>query len=350
MRIFYALIICLVAAGCGMPGVGSYESLLSLQPYVVSVEPVDGSMAAERAAVAVEFSRPVAPDTVDAFTLAIVKDEGKDAAEVVDELMDEDIKGSEGVYEFAGEGRVAIFRPAEGYEPGAGYLIIASTAIQSVEGLPLNQSAGSSPAPFVSAFKVSGVDGSESSAPAEAGGDGGEAAERVRPGFLMINEVMYDAIGSDTDGNVFVELLGESGGDISGYKILFINGEDGAISDTIELPEGALLEEDGIYLIADAKTGEPGVSNVEGPDLVLNFDPQNGPDCIQLLDAEGGLLDSLGYGSPLVSLATNGLVCHEGGPVMDVASGMSLSRSGGMDAGDNQLDFQPMDIPSPGTP
>ncbi|MFA4972080.1 MAG: hypothetical protein WC683_05670 [bacterium] len=350
MRISHALIICLVAAGCGMPGAGSYESLLSLQPYVVSVEPVDGSMAAERAAVAVEFSRPVAPDTVGPFTLAIVKDEGKDAAEVVDELMDKDIEGAEGVYEFAGEGRVAVFRPALGYEPGAGYLIIASTAIQSVEGLPLNQSAGSSPAPFVSAFKVSGVDGSESSASTGAGGDGGESIERVRPSFLMINEVMYDAIGSDTNGDVFVELLGESGGDISDYKILFINGEDGAISDTIELPEGALVGDDGIYLIADAKTGEPGVSNVEGAELVLNFDPQNGPDCIQLLDAEGLLLDSLGYGSPLVSLATNGLACHEGGAAMDVASGISLSRSGGVDTGENQLDFQPMDIPSPGIP
>ena len=108
------------------------------------------------------------------------------------------------------------------------------------------------------------------------------------------------------------------------------------------------MGEGGLYLIADAMTGSPGVSRVVGADFVDNFDPQNGPDCIQLIDHEGRLVDALGYGEPLVGTAENGLACYEGSPAADAASGESLSRSGGLDTDLNSADFTTCDVPTPG--
>jgi len=333
--------------GCGAPGLGLYESLVSLQPYVVSVEPAEGSVVDDHSTVAIEFSQPIAPETVGPTTLAIVKDAGEGEDEAVEGLMDGDVLAALGVYEFTGNGTLALFRPGEGYEPGARYLVIATTSIQGVDGLPLNQSAGQSPTPFVSSFIVEGGEGEGSSGQQGASGDNESALNR--PGFLVINELLYDALGSDTEGYVFVELLGEQGGDISGYEIAFVNGADGAVYDTIKLPDGSVIPNDGIFLIADAKTGEPGVSAVEGAEVVINFDPQNGPDCMQLIDADGTLVDALGYGTPIVPLAQNGLVCLEGTPASDVVSGKSVSRSDGQDSGQNGEDFKELGSPTPGT-
>jgi hypothetical protein len=87
---------------------------------------------------------------------------------------------------------------------------------------------------------------------------------------------------------------------------------------------------------------------VELADLIVNFDPQNGPDGVQLLDDAGVLIDAVGYGEPIVELAENGLVAYEGTPAMDVGSGMSIARVDTFDTDDNSLDFIQLEVPSPG--
>jgi hypothetical protein len=188
--------------------------------------------------------------------------------------------------------------------------------------------------------------GSSSSVPEEE--VSGEEVPEIE-GTVVINEIYYDAVGSDTDGLLFVELYGTPGLPIGNYKVNFVDGGDGSIDDSTTLPEGAIVPSDGFYLIADAKTGSPTESNVSGADLIDNFDPQNGPDAVQLLDSDGNLVDAVGYGEGIVSSAENGLACFEGVAAPDVVNGHSLERKEpGVDSDNNLNDFAEREIPTPG--
>lgn len=349
--IFFTIVIAAMClAGCGMQGIAPFDSLISMQPRVIAVAPAEGEKVAPTESVAVEFSRSIDPITVNESTLAIIKtdatDEGVEG--VADDVEDGDLIGAHGIYEFQQESRTALFHANEPFEKGATYVIVATSKILSPDLIPLNQNPGSTPTPFTSFFRIVGegqdADGSISG---EEGQDESDIV-RIRPSHLLINEILYDAVGSDTDGDVFVELFGEAGGDITGYKLVFINGEDGIIKDTIEVPADSLIGDDGLFIIADAKTGSPDTSDVEAADYIKNFDPQNGPDCMQLLNEKEELIDAIAYGEPIVDLGENGLSCKEGFSAMDVSSGQSLSRVDGMDTDDNVSDFKILDSPTPG--
>ncbi len=354
-------------SGCGPIDVSGFESLLSAQPKVVSISPASGAAVSDDAKVELTFSRQIDPSTVDVSTLAVLRldDPEKSNDELAAKVEDGDTTGVSGTYEFNEEGDSVSFAADEKFTPGSAYLVVASSRIMSAEGLPLNQRAGMSPTPFASAFRVEGE--AESAAAADVSGEsssgggggsdsgsgtesgaGGAADQRVRPTILVINELMYDAVGSDTDGDVFIELYGDAGGDISGYKVEFINGPDGKATETISLPDDSVIAADGIFLIADARTGVPGASDVAGADLIVNFDPQNGPDCVQVQNEKGEPLDAMGYGTPIIAVAENGRPCFEGAPAPTAASGQSLSRSGGIDSDDNSADFQVLTSPTPG--
>jgi hypothetical protein len=196
-------------------------------------------------------------------------------------------------------------------------------------------------------------EGGESGGPTEAAdGAEGETPPVEEPeivGTVVINEIYYDAVGNDTDGLLFVELYGTPGLPVGGFQILFVDGGDGSVDDTIVLPEGVRLPEDGFYVVADARTGAPDLTQVAGADLIDNFDPQNGPDAVQLTDVEGGLLDAVGYGEGLASIAENGLATFEGSPCPDVVNGHSLEREEpGLDTGSNLDDFAERETPTPG--
>ncbi len=345
------LVLAVSISGCGAMLPEGFKSLVDSQPRVESVVPEDGATAGADEPVEVVFTKGIEPESVDEMSLAVVglPDE-QEREDLIEDIVDEDERGVEGLYEFSEEGRRVTFRPGEALEGGSTYLVIATPSILDRELLPLNQSPGGPPTPFVSEFRVSGGAGPGLATPGAPGGEGGdgEAPQRIRPSFIMINEILYDAVGSDTDGDVFVELFGESGSDITDYEMVFINGDDGVIKDTIELPDGSIIPEDGLFVIADAVTGSPGTSDVEAADYIINFDPQNGPDCVQLLSEEGALLDSIGYGEPIVGLAENDMACYEGSLAIDVDSGMSLSRVDGIDLDDNSTDFQEVAEPTPG--
>lgn len=340
----------LFMAGCGALLPEGFDSLTDLQPRVESVRPADGSVVGPDATVELSFSRQVEKASVDESTLAVVDlTDESDREDLIEDVVEGDEEGVTGYYEFAGEDRRVSFRPGDAWQEGSRYLVVATPSILDADLLPLNQMPGGEPTPFVSEFLVTGGGSPDpSSGGAAGGGGGGEVVERVRPSYIMINEILYDVVGSDTDGDVFLELFGEASTDITDYELVFVNGEDGLIKDTIEMPDGSMIPEDGIFLIADAITGSPGVSDVEGADYIINFDPQNGPDCVQLLSDEGSLVDAMGYGEPIVDPAENGMACYEGSLAPDVGSGMSLSREYGVDLNDNAMDFMEFAEPTPG--
>ena len=350
MLVLFASTVLVFIWGCGMPGLYDAQSLTSRQPMVLSVSPQDKTVIASDDSIDLEFSQRINPATLTKGTLAVIElvDDAEEG-ELIDDLVDGDIAGVDGEYSMDEEAMTVSFKAAFNYREGAKYIVIATHAILSEDMLPLNQNPGISSAPFVSRFEI-GVVGADGR-PVPAGGTvdaDGNIVERNRPALLAINELLYDVSGSDTDGDVFIELHGSAGGDITGYQISFVNGPDGVIKDVITLPDDAVIPDDGIYLVADARTGKNDQTNVPGADFIDNFDPQNGPDCVQLIDAGGFLIDSLGYGEPLVAAAENGLACFEEIAAMKTVSGQSLSRVEGLDSDNNFIDFTFLDIPTPG--
>lgn len=166
---------------------------------------------------------------------------------------------------------------------------------------------------------------------------------------IVINELYYDAVGSDTNGVLFIELYGNPSSDLSGFQINLVNGDDGKIYQTLTLPDGAMTGADGYFLIADAKTGSTTESFVAGSDWITNFDPQNGPDALQLLNVEGEFLDALGYGALALTTTGDTYPLFEGSTAPDVTNGHSLERkTPGLDTDDNLADFVDREVSTPG--
>ena len=159
-------------------------------------------------------------------------------------------------------------------------------------------------------------------------------------GAVQISELLYDAIGSD-NGTVFVELYGEPGTSLEGWRVEGVNGADGAIGPIVTL--SGQIGSDGFFVVADSDAGATQVVNA---DQLTNFDFQNGPDSVVLRDALGNLLDALGYG--LFGAAD--IFAGEGSAAPDGAAGQSLARLfANQDTNDNLADFALLDVPTPGT-
>ncbi len=166
---------------------------------------------------------------------------------------------------------------------------------------------------------------------------------------VTINEVLYDLPGSDGTGSLFIELRGPVNADLSGMEIRLINGDGGKLTQSIVLPTGARIGESGLFVIADQSSGIEKNTMVVNANAIIDFDPQNGPDSVQLLGANGILLDVLGYGSPLPALDAEGIAMFEKNPAPDAPAGSSLSRlPDAADNDDNSIDFVINETPSPG--
>jgi len=155
----------------------------------------------------------------------------------------------------------------------------------------------------------------------------------------LLSEVLYDAAGSDS-GNLFVEIFGAPGAPLDGLVLEAVNGANGS-TDSVVL-SGA-IPADGLFVVAD---GAGGATQVPGADLVVGFDPQNGPDSVVLRDAGGGVLDALGYGD----FDADEVFAGEGSPAPDAPAGSSLARRfADVDTDDNAADFVVLDAPTPGS-
>jgi len=157
-------------------------------------------------------------------------------------------------------------------------------------------------------------------------------------GGLVISELLYDAVGADSD--VFVELHGPPGKDISGYTIVGVNGNGGSDYKTVTL-SGA-LGGDGLYVVGNTSAG---AWIADQADQLASVDFQNGPDSVQLRDPAGVVVDALAYGS----FGASDVFAGEGSPAAATSPGESLSRdTKATDTDNNANDFSVQPSPTPG--
>lgn len=156
----------------------------------------------------------------------------------------------------------------------------------------------------------------------------------------LLSEVLYDAVGAD-DGQLFVELYGSAGFDLSGFTLEGVNGANGATGPVLML--AGPIPADGFLVVADVAGGATQVANA---DLLLDFDLQNGPDSLVLRDPLGNVVDALGYGS----FGSGDVFAGEGAPAPDPPAGQSLARRfADVDTDSNLADFVALEIPTPGS-
>jgi len=152
---------------------------------------------------------------------------------------------------------------------------------------------------------------------------------------LVINEVDYDQAG--TDASEFVEIKNVSGApvDLTGYSVELVNGNGGAIYNTITLPSVSLAAGDYFVVCANATT----VANCDlddGPDT--NFIQNGAPDAVGLRDGASALIDAVSYEGDTASPYTEG----SGVGLVDNSSvdTFGLSRiPDGTDTDQNNVDF-----------
>ena len=364
---FSVIILVFFIIGCGaaLPDFSPLEGRLLR---LIEVRPKEGGEIYADGSVELIFSSPVNPVSLSRKTIVVVKKEdlGEETGDI--ELDEVSSLAVEGEYLIGGDNLNVTFTPEGGFKKDGEYMLIISRELASLDGLPFCGDSHCS-GNFESSFfvdigkssEVSSVTGG-SEAEGEETEDSGddevfsvgeaeesdETSELPRPSFLLINEIFYDAEGADTKGDVFIELAGEPSTYLDGYIIALINGDDGKIYKSITIDSDSVIGEEGLFVIADTDTG--GLTNVTGADMLTNFDPQNGPDSIQLIDPDGGLVDVVGYGDIEAALSESGLPLYNGSPAEDVSSGISLSRDEeGTNTDDNSNDFSANSTPSPGT-
>lgn len=161
----------------------------------------------------------------------------------------------------------------------------------------------------------------------------------VTANAVVISEILYDASGTDA-GNVFVELYGAPGTDLSGWSLQGVNGGDGGVYKTVAL--NGVIPFDGVFVIGDALSG--GGTNIVDSDFIVSVDFQNGPDAVRLLNG-ATVIDALGYGD-----FTGQVFAGEGAAAPDPVAGSSLARvNPQVDTDNNLADFSVLTTPTPGT-
>jgi len=154
---------------------------------------------------------------------------------------------------------------------------------------------------------------------------------------VVIQEVLYDGPGTDSD-DVFTELSGPPGMNLSGWSLVGINGGDGQVYQAIDL-SGLAIPGDGIFVIA---TSSANSELALQRDFIANVDWQNGPDALQVRYGTS-IMDALQYGDAGIYNA------GEGDFAVDVTGAISLSRDMfGTDTNNNAVDFTAGD-PTPGS-
>ncbi len=334
-----------------IPDQAKFDSLLSEQPSVTEVSPEAGSTLQNPAELTLRFSQRIDFSRVNENSVTLVAsplDEKLlgDGRSLVKEILEKKLPTSKLDYLLDSGETVLTVLPETSLTDGVYYLVV-TPVLTSAIGVPFNQRPGEDAVPFVAQYTFgNGTVPPPASTEEVPGGEG--PGFGLEPEFLVINEILYDGQSSETDGECFVELYGTPGADISLYQILFINGSGGGETDRVTLPVGTFVPDDGIFVIADLNTNSSSSSKVPNHDFTDHFDPQNGPDGVQLLNRGGELLDSVVYGEGAVDQSKTGLQLGEGIPSLDLGAGHSLSRTDGSDTEDNATDFHDNSPPTPG--
>ena len=326
----------------------NFHPLIQSQPFVIGLTPDPNHFLEKIESIELSFSTLIDPASLHEKSILILQDEIDPNQISSMDLIEKNLNTGKfsqvtGTLKIAQDPRKVTWTPSLPlqYE---NYTVVVTSKLQGIGKVPFNQKPGEKVSPFIAVFKLP----KKQESPPNESPPLPPPVSKKRPTTLVIHEILYDALESDTDGNEFIELHGTPNAEIEGYQLILVNGTDGKVMKIITLPENSQIRGNGIFLIADAQTGKPSQSNIEGADLIDNFDPQNGPDALQLLDDQGRLIDPLTYGTGAVLIATNGFLMGEGDPASDVEEGHSLSRKDGIDTNMNQVDFIELEIPTPG--
>lgn len=167
----------------------------------------------------------------------------------------------------------------------------------------------------------------------------GVCVQALPPADIVINELLYDSEGSDT--NVFVEIKGPAGTSLEGFFIVGVNGATGADYQAVALTGSVAAS--GFFVVAHTQADSTIAEQAGQFSDEVNF--ENGPDSVQLRFGET-VVDAVGYGTFPEGTFFGG----EGEPAVDVVAGHSLGRdSQGTDTNDNATDFSEFAMSSPGS-
>ncbi len=154
------------------------------------------------------------------------------------------------------------------------------------------------------------------------------------PGSVLVNEVLYDPVGSDGAGEgEFIELSGTPGADITGLRLYGVNGSNGDPYLGPVVIVGS-LDANGFLVL--------GGSGIPEATIALPATMQNGPDSIELRGCDEALVDAVAYGL----FSETEFPAGEGDPAPDIAD-TSIGRTGA-DTDNNAADFAVQAEPSPG--
>lgn len=351
MKKFCVLLIFLT--GCANMASPTFKSLLQDQPYVTEFSPAEGSHLEDPVVLRLKFSHRIDINSLDDSSVLLVQGPVETSllgkiSNLLEAIQSQEVISVATLSVLDGDETTLEISPVFSPEPGI-YQLIVTPQLRSVEKIPFNQKPGSQPTSFVATFSYGEGVSVENSDTATTGPANPEVpAYGPAPESLVLNEILYDGLTSETDGEAFAELYGTPGADIGLYQVSWINGADGQETDRVTLPKGTTIPEDGLFVIADLKTNTTSETKVANPDFLDQFDPQNGPDAVQLFDRDGGLLDSVVYGNGAVENSSTGQLLVEGSPAKDVGGGHSLSRVEGKDSDNNQTDFVDLAAPTPG--
>lgn len=154
----------------------------------------------------------------------------------------------------------------------------------------------------------------------------------ARPPWLRINEVLYDLVGADGEGE-FIELWGPPHTPMTGIRLRGVNGGDGKPLFTPMVLDGA-TDEEGMYLIAGRDHSN---RNATLPSAL-----QNGPEALILEDCDGLRLDAITYGGDSALLSEY----NTASPVLPAGRALGRYPDAHENVGDMR-DFREM-TPTPG--
>jgi len=183
----------------------------------------------------------------------------------------------------------------------------------------------------------------------------GDPAADGSAGTVVLNEVDYDQVGTDTD--EFVELYNPSDTtvDLSGCALVLVNGYDN--QEYGRVPLFGLLPGHAFAVVASTT-----VAVDDGAAFVVPFEAatnnlQNGaPDAVAIVHlGSGALLDALSYQGPITAGTVTGVGIFdfvEGSPTSaadsDSAARSLIRQPDGHDGGDAATDWAETATPSPG--
>lgn len=334
--------------GLACVGIGDYPKDQPVKPWVRAMVPAPNSRVLSLERIRVEFTEPMAASSFKLDSVLLLSHLDRDPKtlewqDIEGGMTKGTIKKYPGQYELSQDGLTLTWMPANPLPMNSEYAFLLTPFLLSEQGFPLGPSLLSVENFFLGSFFLMAGHKPPTSP------DRVSIPERSFPTLLLINELYYDVEGDETDGNAFVELYGEPpNASLAGFRLRFVNGSNGKRLGEIVLADGDQLPGHGIFVIADSLKDDGEGTRVVPHDQISSFDPQNGPDAVQLINPMGEVVDTLGYGTPLPAQDLEGYPLYESTPAMKVPSGASLSRVGMQDSDNNEIDFVANSLPSPG--